>query len=58
MAAATGEWFTELVGRAINGVELPDCAGLPDSAAPAGSPTTSLAKPWVPHNVPRRATLR
>ncbi len=24
------EWFTELVGRAINGVELPDYAGVPD----------------------------
>ncbi|MEU1666199.1 FAD-dependent monooxygenase [Streptomyces sparsogenes] len=39
------EWFTELVGRAINGVELPDYAGVPDSAAPAGSPITSSAKP-------------
>ena len=25
------EWFTELVERAINGVELPDYAGVPDS---------------------------
>jgi hypothetical protein len=40
-----GEWFTELVGRAINGIELPDYAGVPDSAAPAGSPITSSAKP-------------
>lgn len=39
-----GEWFTELVGRAINGVELPDYAGAPNTAAPAGSPTTSPAK--------------
>jgi hypothetical protein len=39
------ESFTELVGRAINGVELPDYAGVPDSAAPAGSPITSSAKP-------------
>ncbi|MFI7232500.1 FAD-dependent monooxygenase [Nonomuraea angiospora] len=39
------EWFTELVERAINGVELPDYAGVPDSAAPAGSPITSSAKP-------------
>lgn len=39
------EWFTELVGRAINGVELPDYAGVPDSGAPAGSPITSSAKP-------------
>jgi 2-polyprenyl-6-methoxyphenol hydroxylase-like FAD-dependent oxidoreductase len=30
------EWFTELVGRAINGIELPDYAGVPDSAAPGG----------------------
>ncbi|MEU0504642.1 FAD-dependent monooxygenase [Nocardia sp. NPDC005998] len=29
------EWFTELVERAINGVELPDYAGVPDSGAPA-----------------------
>ncbi|MEU5110785.1 FAD-dependent monooxygenase [Streptomyces longwoodensis] len=28
-----GAWFTELVGRAINGVELPDYAGVPDCAA-------------------------
>ncbi|MFJ6392258.1 FAD-dependent monooxygenase [Streptomyces sp. NPDC091972] len=40
-----GEWFTELVGRAINGVELPDYAGVADSAAPAGAPTTSSANP-------------
>lgn len=32
----TGAWFTELVGRAINGVELPDYAGVPDSAGPFG----------------------
>ncbi|WP_051580226.1 FAD-dependent monooxygenase [Pseudonocardia acaciae] len=35
-----GEWVTELVERAINGVDLPDYAGLPDSAAPATSPAT------------------
>ncbi|MFX0578310.1 FAD-dependent monooxygenase [Nocardia nepalensis] len=40
-----GEWFTELVGRAIDGVELPDYAGVPDSGAPAGPPITSSAKP-------------
>ncbi|MBJ8348659.1 FAD-dependent monooxygenase [Antrihabitans sp. YC2-6] len=28
------EWFTDLIGRAINGVELPDYAGVPDSRAP------------------------
>jgi 2-polyprenyl-6-methoxyphenol hydroxylase-like FAD-dependent oxidoreductase len=39
------EWFTELVGRAINGIELPDYAGVPDAAAPAGSPITSPARP-------------
>ncbi|HEX5113998.1 MAG TPA: FAD-dependent monooxygenase, partial [Pseudonocardiaceae bacterium] len=27
------EWFTELIERAINGVELPDYAGVPDSGA-------------------------
>ena len=37
------EWFTELVERAINGVELPDYAGVPDSGAPAGPPITSSA---------------
>ncbi|MEV0387760.1 FAD-dependent monooxygenase [Nonomuraea sp. NPDC050643] len=31
-----GEWFTELVERAINGAELPDYAGVPDSGASAG----------------------
>jgi 2-polyprenyl-6-methoxyphenol hydroxylase-like FAD-dependent oxidoreductase len=39
------EWFTELVERAINGVELPDYAGVPDSGAPTGSPITSPAAP-------------
>jgi hypothetical protein len=29
-----------LVERAINGVELPDYAGVPDSGTPAGPPTT------------------
>ncbi|MEV0110340.1 FAD-dependent monooxygenase [Nocardia sp. NPDC050799] len=37
------EWFTQLVERAINGVELPDYAGIPDSGAPAGPPITSSA---------------
>ncbi|WP_242895430.1 FAD-dependent monooxygenase [Actinomadura litoris] len=40
-----GEWFGELVGRAVNGVELPDYAGVADSAAPAGSPVAASAKP-------------
>jgi 2-polyprenyl-6-methoxyphenol hydroxylase-like FAD-dependent oxidoreductase len=40
-----GEWFTELVERAINGVELPDYAGVPDSGASAGLPMISSAKP-------------
>ena len=31
--------------RAINGVELPDYAGVPDSGTPAGPPITSSAKP-------------
>ncbi|WP_433663879.1 FAD-dependent monooxygenase [Nocardia sp. CA-128927] len=39
------EWFTELIQRAINGVELPDYDGVPDSATPAGSPIASSAKP-------------
>ncbi|MFI9406997.1 FAD-dependent monooxygenase [Nocardia sp. NPDC052316] len=38
----TGEWFTELIERAINGVELPDYTGVPDSA---GQPITSSATP-------------
>jgi 2-polyprenyl-6-methoxyphenol hydroxylase-like FAD-dependent oxidoreductase len=37
------EWLTDLVERAINGVELPGYAGLPDSGAPAGPPITSPA---------------
>ncbi len=41
----TGEWFADLIERAINGVELPDYAGVPDSAASAGQPITSSAKP-------------
>lgn len=28
----TGEWFAELVERAINGVELPDYTGVPDTS--------------------------
>ncbi|QIS15460.1 FAD-dependent oxidoreductase [Nocardia arthritidis] len=39
------EWFAELIERAINGVELPDYAGVPDSGTPAGAPITSSAKP-------------
>ncbi|WP_040698483.1 FAD-dependent monooxygenase [Nocardia vinacea] len=39
------ESFTELIERAINGVELPDYAGVPDSGAPAGPPITSPAGP-------------
>lgn len=35
----TGQWFTELVGRALNGVDLPEYAGVPDAGAPAaGAP--------------------
>ncbi|MFR9773272.1 FAD-dependent monooxygenase [Nocardia sp. SC052] len=41
----TGEWFAELVERAINGVELPDYTGVPDSRATAGPPITVSAKP-------------
>ncbi|MFI5533101.1 FAD-dependent monooxygenase [Kitasatospora sp. NPDC051853] len=32
LADFSGPWFTELVGRALNGVELPDYATAPDSA--------------------------
>ena len=39
------EALTELVERAINGIELPDYAGVPDSAAPAGPPITSSPRP-------------
>src|SRR6476659_9369227 len=31
-----GEWFAELIERALNGAELPDYAGVPDSGAPVG----------------------
>ncbi|WP_327120600.1 FAD-dependent monooxygenase [Nocardia sp. NBC_01730] len=37
------EWPTELIERAINGIELPDYAAVPDSGAPAGPPITSSA---------------
>jgi 2-polyprenyl-6-methoxyphenol hydroxylase-like FAD-dependent oxidoreductase len=40
-----GEWLTDLVERAINGVELPDYTEVPDSGVPAGPPITSSAKP-------------
>jgi hypothetical protein len=33
----------ELIERAINGVELPDYAGVPDSGAPAGPSISSSA---------------
>lgn len=33
----TGQWFTELVGRALNGVDLPEYAGVPDAGAPAAA---------------------
>jgi 2-polyprenyl-6-methoxyphenol hydroxylase-like FAD-dependent oxidoreductase len=39
------EALLELVERAINGVELPDYAEVPDSGAPAGPPITSSARP-------------
>ncbi|MTE14460.1 FAD-dependent oxidoreductase [Nocardia sp. CT2-14] len=39
------EWLPELIERAINGIELPDYAGVPDSGTPAGTPITSSAKP-------------
>src|SRR4051812_28437614 len=39
------EALMAVVERAINGVELPDYAGVPDSGSPAGTPTTSSATP-------------
>ncbi len=39
------EWDLGLIERAINGVELPDYAGVPDSGAPAEPPITSSARP-------------
>jgi 2-polyprenyl-6-methoxyphenol hydroxylase-like FAD-dependent oxidoreductase len=42
---AEPEWDLELIERAINGVELPDYAGVPDFGAPAGPPITSSAAP-------------
>ncbi|NKY43417.1 FAD-dependent oxidoreductase [Nocardia cerradoensis] len=38
----TGEWFAELIDRALNGVDLPDYAGVPDSRSTT-APTTSSA---------------
>ncbi|WP_201297974.1 FAD-dependent monooxygenase [Nocardia sp. CY41] len=40
-----GEWFTELIERAIHGVELPDYAGVPDSGATAGPRGTLSVNP-------------
>ena len=37
--------LTALIERAVNGLELPDYAGVPDSGAPAGPPITSSARP-------------
>ena len=42
---APEQWPMALIERAINGVELPDYAGVPDSGVPAGPPITSSAKP-------------
>ena len=39
------EWFADLIERAINGAELPDYAGVPDSGAPAAPPVSSSATP-------------
>jgi 2-polyprenyl-6-methoxyphenol hydroxylase-like FAD-dependent oxidoreductase len=39
------EWDMELIERAINGVELPDYAGVPDSGASAAPPINSSARP-------------
>ncbi|HEX5121049.1 MAG TPA: FAD-dependent monooxygenase [Pseudonocardiaceae bacterium] len=39
------EWDPDLIERAINGLELPDYAGVPDSGAPAAPPITSSTGP-------------
>jgi 2-polyprenyl-6-methoxyphenol hydroxylase-like FAD-dependent oxidoreductase len=39
------EALMALVERAINGIELPDYAGVPDSGAPAGPPITPSVRP-------------
>jgi 2-polyprenyl-6-methoxyphenol hydroxylase-like FAD-dependent oxidoreductase len=44
-APSPEEWPADLIERAINGVELPDYAGAPDSGAPAGPPMTSSVMP-------------
>jgi hypothetical protein len=38
------EALTALIERAVNGPELPDYEGVPDSAATAGPPTTPPAR--------------
>ena len=45
-----GEWFTDLVERALNGAELPDYAGVPDSgcANPAGAGGRVMTCPPAP----------
>ncbi|WP_191984379.1 FAD-dependent monooxygenase [Amycolatopsis eburnea] len=35
-----GEWLTDLVQRALNGIELPDYAGVPDAGPSVPSPAT------------------
>ncbi|MFE3989048.1 FAD-dependent monooxygenase [Nocardia tengchongensis] len=42
---AQPEWDMALIERAINGIELPEYADLPDLGAPADVPSTSAAKP-------------
>jgi hypothetical protein len=37
--------LTELVERAVHGVELPDYAGVPDSRPQVGPPITPSARP-------------
>ena len=39
------EALMALADRAINGIELPDYAGVPDLGAPAEPPITSSARP-------------
>ncbi|MFJ2837147.1 FAD-dependent monooxygenase [Nocardia sp. NPDC087230] len=42
---AATEWDFDLIDRAINGIELPDYAGLPDSGVPVEAPVTASPKP-------------
>ncbi|WP_025348348.1 FAD-dependent monooxygenase [Nocardia nova] len=42
------EWFAELVDRALNGVELPDYAGVPDAGTSTGRPIATSSTHTTP----------